>query len=240
MRALIDGYVQYVDMTGLLKHAKEKDVFIKLISRPSDFGRKEQVIARVGFRAHATEDVLQGAQRAVVIGGYKSPHQDVLFVVNRLVEVAGRALSPGVNDIFTATNAMDWLGEGLSNLAGRAIPEDLRRDEAGQPRIDAPSRTFDEIACAVFDQLRPCVAADRNAALHLLNVLAAVAGRTDDRSRRALLLSHAKALRDAAVSAIHHPRDIALIEDAYSTTVAPLGAPRVREPRHKLGSLRTV
>jgi uncharacterized membrane protein len=167
---------------------------------------------------------------AIVIGGYQSQQQDVLYLVNRLVEVAARALSPGMNDIFTATNAMDWLGGGLANLAGRRDPENARRDDEGRLRIIARSRTFEEVAAAIFDQLRPYVATDRNAALHLMRTLIDVARKTASIERRAALLTHAKALHHAARQALDHPRDVEAIEAAYGDAVAAVSAPRAGAP----------
>jgi uncharacterized membrane protein len=225
-RAGSDGYVQYIDATGLMKHAKQHDLLIELRHRPGDFVSAGDVLAWVRPRAHADQEALDDVQGTIVIGGYQSPQQDILYVVNRLVEVAARALSPGMNDIFTATNAMDWLSTALAALAGRAIPEDARRDDEGRLRIIARSRTFEDIAEAIFDQLRPYVAADRNAAVHLMRTLAATAGKTASLERRAVLLLHAKALRHAALEALGHPRDVEAIEAAYGDAVAALSAPR--------------
>ena len=43
--------------------------------------------------------------------------QDVAFAIDQLVEIAIRALSPAVNDTFTALTCIDWLGDGLCQIA---------------------------------------------------------------------------------------------------------------------------
>lgn len=217
-----DGYVQYLDVGGLMKHATRHDLLVEMRRRPGDFVIEGRVLARVRPASRADQEVLDGVQRAIVIGGYRSQQQDVLFLVNRLVEVTARALSPGMNDIFTATNAMDWLGGGLANLAGRHVPSDLRSDDAGQVRVIARSRTFEEVAGMIFDQLRSYVASDANAALHMMRTLADVAAETTRTERRAVLLTHAKALRQAALDQLDHPRDVEALEAAYADTVRAL------------------
>jgi uncharacterized membrane protein len=132
-----------------------------------------------------------------------------------------------MNDIFTATNAIDWLGGSLGKLAGRKVPEDARRDDQGNLRIIAHSRTFEELTDAVFDQLRPYAAGDRNAALHLMRTLADIASRTEALERRARLLAHAKALRGAAHTALSEARDLEAIDEAHGTIVDALSAPRI-------------
>ena len=230
VRARSDGYVVYIDTDGLMDHAGEHDLLVEIRRRPGDFASAGHTLALVRPKTRATEEALSSVQSAIVIGDYQSQQQDVLYTINRLVEVAARALSPGVNDLFTATNAIDWMSSGLASLAGRKVPEDARRDEDGELRIIAHSRTFEEVAAAIFDQLRPYVAGDRNAAGHFMRALASIGAETGDFERRALLLTHAKALHHAARQALDHPRDVEFIEAAYSDAVAALSAPRAGAP----------
>ena len=224
VRSRANGYVQYIDLTGLMNQAKKHDVLVEMRRRPGDFVTEGRVLARVMPEGRTDQHVLDAVQSAIVIGGYRSQQQDLLYLVNRLIEVAARALSPGMNDIFTATNAMDWLGGGLANLAGRKVPEDIRSDDRGRIRVVARSRTFEEVADTIFDQLRPYVAADPNAALHLMRTLVDVAAETTRVERRAVLLRHAKALRHAALEALDHPRDREAMEAAYGDAVRALSA----------------
>ncbi|HEX6141387.1 MAG TPA: DUF2254 domain-containing protein [Geminicoccaceae bacterium] len=226
VRAREDGYIKYVDAKRLMQLASEHDLRLHLDHRPGDFVRAERDLVWVEAPVRADQEVLDRIHATFVIGGFRSQEQDILYLVNRLVEVAARALSPGMNDLFTATNAIDWLGGGLASLARRDMPADQRRDADGRLRIVARSRTFEDVASAIFDQLRPYVAGDRNAALHLMRTLAGVAEATADRERRAVLLSHAKALRLAVVDALDHPRDVEQIEGAYADVLAALARPR--------------
>ena len=44
----------------------------------------------------------------------RTPTQDVAYAVNQLVEMAVRAMSPAINDPFTAMTCLDYIGEGLA------------------------------------------------------------------------------------------------------------------------------
>ena len=52
------------------------------------------------------------------------------FSLRRIVEIAQRALSPGINDPTTASYCIDRLEEALCHLAGREMPSGVRLDEA--------------------------------------------------------------------------------------------------------------
>jgi len=57
----------------------------------------------------------------VVVGTERTPSQDPAFGFRQLVDVAERALSPGVNDPTTAVQALDQLHDLLRTLSTRAI-----------------------------------------------------------------------------------------------------------------------
>ncbi|GAB3829603.1 DUF2254 family protein [Hymenobacter jeollabukensis] len=80
--------------------------------------------------------------------------QDVAFGLQQLVDIALKALSPGINDTTTAIMAVDQLGQLLRRLAGRSFPARLRADEAGQPRVWLPAPDFAAYLRLAFDQVR--------------------------------------------------------------------------------------
>ena len=57
--------------------------------------------------------------------------------MQQLVEIAAHALSPGINEPFTALTCIDWLGTSLREVAGREMPSALRCDKSGQLRVIA-------------------------------------------------------------------------------------------------------
>jgi uncharacterized membrane protein len=76
-------------------------------------GRGARPAVAGGFRA---------LQRGFLLGADRTATQDVEFVVDQLVDVAVRALSPGINDPATAQVAVERLGAALCQLAGRDLP----------------------------------------------------------------------------------------------------------------------
>lgn len=220
IQARQDGYLQYIDVAKLISHAQKHDLVIEMWRRPGDYVSKGWALAYLEPTTSTDEKTLNVVHAAIVVGNDQSQVQDVLYVVNRLVEVAARARSPGMNDLFTATNAVDWPGGGLVRMAKRVIPEDGHYDDEGQLRLISRARTFEDVAAAIFDKLRPYVATDRNATLHVMNTIADIAGDSIDGERRAVLITHVRALRHAALVALSDPRDVDLIEKAFSAAVS--------------------
>ena len=136
------------------------------------------------------------------VGSARSKLQDLRFPIDELVEIAARALSPGINDPFTALTCLDWLGAALSDLAGRALPSHLRVDGEHRLRVIAHAQTFASFADRAFGALVQYCAADMVAALRYLGALGEVAIDCDDPARLAILSRYADRLQELAGEAL--------------------------------------
>ena len=87
--------------------------------------------------ASAADQVARELARAHVTGPYRTLAQDVSFGLDQLVEIGIRALSPAVNDTFTALTCIDWIGDSLCKVTGRWQPTRVYRDAAGTVRVIA-------------------------------------------------------------------------------------------------------
>jgi len=107
------------------------------------------------------------------------------------VEIAARALSPGVNDPFTAIACIDWLGAALGELERRRPPCEWLFDEKGAARVHLDPLRFEDYLRSAFGQLRRYVAADPNALRSALATLEAVArGAVHERNRALVEAEH--------------------------------------------------
>lgn len=209
------GYIQGIDADGLFELATEHDLVLRAKYRPGDFISDDEAILLAWPPGRVDDDVARELGRHFALGHHRTALQDVRFLVNELVEIAARALSPGVNDPFTAISCLDWLGSMLKTLAQRAFPEASRHDPGGNLRVVANPTTFAEFVEAVFDQLRPYVATDRNAAAHAFRVLGEVAGVADRPDRREALREAADRLLAACETSIPHEADRALLRERH-------------------------
>ena len=153
VRAKTTGYVQAIDSEGLMDLARERNVVVRVRARPGAFVRRGEVLLAVTpAPSHADGDDKR-CQRMFIVGSDRNGTQDVTFFVDQLVELAVRALSPGINDPGTARLCIDRLEQALCHLAGRRIPSAARRDEEGRIRVFACPFTFAGILESAFDEI---------------------------------------------------------------------------------------
>jgi uncharacterized membrane protein len=210
-----NGYIQNLVKDDLLKAAIEHNLLLRLDCEPGDFISKGKLLV-LAYPAERVDDaVLEKVRGAFAWGAQRTQSQDTLFLVQELVEIAARALSPGVNAPFTATSCMDWLQSALSNLAGRPGHEQQLVDQEGTVRMFAEPLSFARFADQIFDKLRPYFSADRNAALNMMHAILQIIIDAERESDRAVLLTHAEALLAACRRHLDHPRDLDVLERLY-------------------------
>jgi len=127
-----------------------------------------------------------------IVGSRRTPRQDVECAVNELVEVAVRALSPGINDPFTAMNCIDRLGASLGRLADREAPSPYLCDEEGRLRVIARSISFADVLSAAFNQIRQFSHGSVAVTIRILESLDSVAQHTHRVEDRVAVVHHAK------------------------------------------------
>ena len=151
------GYVTGVDSAALVALAADRDLVIELVPQVGDHVIATEPIARLRGRAGVAlegGDLSGDVRRAVTLDDARTPHQDVRFAIQQLVEMAVRALSPGTNDPFTAQNAIEELGSGLAAIArGVELPDGVADDDGTLRLILRRPRPV-ELVDLVFDDLR--------------------------------------------------------------------------------------
>ena len=210
-----NGYIRAVDDETLMKLATKHDLVLRLEYRPGNFVNCGKTLLYVWPSERLDDKTRDKCRKAFAIGVERTRHQNVFFLIDELVEIIGRALSPGINDPFTAINCLDWLQSVLANLATRQVPDRRRFDDDGHVRVIAHPLGFEAVASRVFDQTLPYVAADRNASLRSLQVIAEVAVDLGAGPNREAMLGHATTLRDAAMTALDLDADRQAVDGRY-------------------------
>lgn len=90
----------------------------------------------------------------MTLSNRRTPNQDIAFSINQIVEVAVRALSPGINDPQTAISCIHWLGAALVIISKKHFPNIYVRDKDDVVRIIKKDFTYTSIVGTCFDQLR--------------------------------------------------------------------------------------
>jgi uncharacterized membrane protein len=184
--AASSGYVQAVDEDSLLELASRRDLVIRLERRPGDRVVEGHPIATVWGAVDAA--LVRDINEVLVLGSQRTPLQDLEFTIEQLVDIAVRALSPGINDPFTAILCVDRLTICLVRLARRRIPRPERFDTTGALRVIARSWTFAGALDAAFDQIRQHGDTSTAVTARLLESLAIIAASTRRRADAAAVL----------------------------------------------------
>lgn len=222
------GYCQNVDEGALFEIAVRHDVALLLNCRPGHFVHDASVLAYVWPRDGLCGDGQADVRASFAFGSKRTKTQDVMFPVSELTEVAIRALSPSVNDPFTAINCMNWLAGALSRLSTRRAPPARRADDTGKLRVVAARVSFEFMANTVWDRLRPYVSHDPNAAGHMMRLLGELAPQMPNQTARDVLQRHADALRAASDEVFTDSRDRELLAERHRATLAAISDPRAR------------
>ena len=123
------GYLQSIDLDTLLDVATQRDAVIEIVVKAGDHLVPGDEVARI--RGKLPEDELQRVVHSFLLGGERTPTQDIRYHFQQLTEVIIRALSPGINDPFTAVNGIDELTSAIPLLAKCARVADRCCDDKG-------------------------------------------------------------------------------------------------------------
>lgn len=190
--ARTDGYLQAVDYPQLVEVARANDLLIVVEPRPGDYVIEGTTIARAWPATRCDASALRKLQVCLIYGDRRTPEQDVEFAIKQIVEVAVRALSPGINDPFTAINCIDSLASALAQVARSGLPRAARRDAQGIIRVLTTTTTFEGLVDAAFSQIRQYGASSVAVTLRLLEAIRSLAEVTTSEGQRAALLRHAR------------------------------------------------
>ncbi|WDQ15004.1 DUF2254 domain-containing protein [Rhodopirellula sp. P2] len=193
----VSGYLQGIDDEELIRFAKDRQAVVRLTKRPGDFVCRSEVVAEVTRISSWSEEDTKLIRRGFAIGYSRTPTQDVFFILNEFVEVATRALSPGVNDPFTAMQCIDWLSDGLVQLSQRRLPTRYRMDSEDELRIITTEVTRSDFVQAMIWQLIPYVQGDRNVSQYMVASLKRVVQISDCKTLNELIEEPIRTLEQA-------------------------------------------
>jgi uncharacterized membrane protein len=217
-----DDIPQNFDHEGLLKLAVEQDLLLRLEYRPGNFVTEGNALALSWPGEHLDEELAKRINSAFIVGTQRLQMQDVEFAINQLVEIAVRALSPGVNDPFTAMACLDRLGAALSNLAERSIPSAYHYDDNNKLRLIGQPVTFAGVVDAAFNQIRQYGRSSVAVTIRLLETITVIAAHTRTEDERTALQRQATMIGHGASNGVPEAMDRQNIEAQYQLALKVL------------------
>jgi uncharacterized membrane protein len=212
------GYLQFVGYAQLVDIAERTDSVIRLDHRPGHFIATGQVLATV-WPGGSGEQVALALSKAHVTGPHRTLMQDPVFAIDQLVEIAIRALSPAVNDTFTALTCIDWLAAGLSQVSGRILAEGIYRDRFGRVRLIEADPSYARMVNRAFDKIRQSSRAMPAVIIRMLDSLALVARNVHSNEQRAILERQANMIMRSAEESVLEANDLDDIRRRYDRMI---------------------
>ncbi len=208
IRSKKSGYLQSVDGQGLMNIAKDNDCTIILHHRPGDFLVQDMVLCDVLSNVECDKEVHKKIQADFIIGKVRTPLQDAEFSIHQMVEIAARALSPGVNDPYTAIACIDNLTSVMCYLTGVEFPSPYRYDKQDKLRVIADIHTFSGMLNASFNQLRQYAERNPSVMIRLMEAMNTLNAFARNKNQQELILQHAEMIMNAAEKTFSERRDL--------------------------------
>jgi uncharacterized membrane protein len=174
--APMSGYVQSAHPELLLPLASRHGVHVRLRVWVGDHIVSGTVLAWMwtAARDEPVPDPVafhHALARAVQVGFERTQQQDAALGIRQLVDMACKALSPAVNDPYTAVQAIDHLSVIFRALAVRPLGDNVAADPAGRGVVVVPGRRFGDYLATMCGLIRRYGSAEPTVSLALLGLL---------------------------------------------------------------------
>ena len=221
-----NGYIQSVDNAALLLLAREHQTIVRMERGIGQFVVQGTTLASLSMENPPGNEMIAGLQAAYSINRYRTVEHDSAFGIRQIVDMALKALSPGINDTTTAVMCVDYLTAILARLASRDTPSS-RRCEEGELRVITIGPSFEGLLAEAFDQIRDSAKGNVAIMLRLLGALQTIAGLTAGSGRRRVLRDQVRWIAEPAERTLESAHDrarmnvrLALVREALEADPA--------------------
>ncbi len=219
VQAPASGYLQFIRHNLLIGLAAERGAVVRLLHRPGHFIVRGHPLATV-WPPEAAPAISRALRRAHITGTTRTLVQDLAFAVDQLVEIAIRALSPAVNDTFTALTCIDWLGESLCRVTTSWRPVRVHRDSHGFVRVITAEVSYTRLVERSFEKIRQAGAGMPAVLIRQLEAIEKIMYETSTAEQRELLLAQATMIFRLSERTIGEAADRADVEHEYAAVRA--------------------
>ncbi len=213
VQATKTGYIQYLDGNSLFGLADDLDILIEIYFRPGDYLLKGMEIAKIFTNEIQGNEIVRKVQANFFAGKTRTPEQDIEYAIHQMVEIAVRALSPGINDPFTAISCIDNLTSTLVSLSDTKFPSRYRFNEKGELRLIADLPDFEGMLDAAFNQIRQFAEGSPAVVIRLMESLITINNFSKRENDKIAIIKHAKMVLNMAKNSFTEPNDLRDLEE---------------------------
>lgn len=215
--------MEFVDYAGLARLAAENDALIGVDVRKGQFLPLGATLARVWPSDQNGFEELEERIADLIGLSRKRVYRDLEYFVTQLVEISVRALSPSMNDAFTAMSCIDQLTDALVEVAEREPPALYHYDDQGKLRLIASGATFPALLRLSFDMIREDSRGHTAVTVRLLEVLAILAGVVRREEDRRAVYAQADMVMKGAARALAGSPELYEVAGRYREVLAAMG-----------------
>ena len=217
------GYVQHVDVDALQACTEASQARVQVVALPGTFAAPGVALAYLQLPPGAKDDVdRERLAAAFLIGNQRQFDDDPRFGLVVLSQIAGRALSPAVNDPGTA---IDIIGTLVRLFAQWAEPVAAVDEAAGiNHRVEVPALAVQDMFDDAFTSLARDGAGSIEVAIRLQKAFRSLA-RLDDAPIQQAASLHARTALERARLALALPQDVRTLEALAADWLEQLDAP---------------
>lgn len=175
------GYIQNVNTAALMSLALDSRTIVRMEHGIGAFVVQDTALVSLALTYPPEQKTIDAINAAYSIGRHRTVEQDPAFGIRQIVDVAIKALSPGVNDTSTAVMCVDYLTAILARLAGRQFPPS-HRYEGEALRVIAIVPSFEGLLAEAFDQIRSSAEVNVAILARMLGALGTIGSLTVRRS----------------------------------------------------------
>ncbi|CAA6808300.1 MAG: Unknown protein [uncultured Campylobacterales bacterium] len=148
------GYLQVISRKSILNFTKKNNFLVHIMYKPGEFIVENSPLLIIKSNEEIQESISKDLLNYFIVGKRRISEQDPEFAIHQIVEIAVRALSPGINDPFTALTCIDWLGSVVCLLTNKQFPVSKIYDEESKLRMVSKTSDFKGAVNVAFDQIR--------------------------------------------------------------------------------------
>jgi uncharacterized membrane protein len=201
------GYVQAIDYGAIVRAATKANAKIALDVRAGHHIVTGVVGAYVTPTSATTDELVRVLHNAVLVGAERTTVQDLEYSARHLVEVAVRALSAGINDVYTAIAVINRMSISLGIMMQRAMPQSVWKSDDGNVRVVAPVSTFEGVSDAAFNQIRQNADGKPAILIRMAEVIGQLLEQADSEQRH-VLDRHLRLVQEAGRQSIKQKDDL--------------------------------
>jgi len=201
-----NGFIQSLDNATLLRLARENKTIVRMERAIGEFVVHGTALASLAMEDPPGKEIITALQAAYTIDRHRTVEQDSAFGIRQIVDMALKALSPGINDTTTAVMCVDYLSAILARLALRQTPSSFRYEER-ELRVIAKGASFESLLAESFDQIRSNAKGDVAIMLRMLGAIQTLASLTASPQRRQALRKQVQWIAELAERTLESTHD---------------------------------